>query len=385
MKKRFIIFPLVAAVTVLAMTGCGAGAVQSCNKGMEYYNSHNYTEAASCFQEAVNKSSENTDYRIYLGMTQIELEDYDAAMETFDAAIAIDAECRDAYRGKGIVFYKEGNYAEALTQLKKAIDMSQNKYDDIHVDSLRYYASSLLITCDYANAAEAYTLLLDKANQKEKAELYYCRGTAYVFLREENKAVLDYEESIKICDDNYVTYCNMYSNFMEAGYADRAESYLKRLLNGESEDKDKLLFGRTYFILGDYEKAKEYLETAYSDGEGDAAYYLAMTYEKLQNYAEADRLYQEYLGKHPNDAHIYNQYGAYLINRGNYDGALAYIETGIEYDNPKVMQELYFNRAVCYEYKHNYAKAFEYFSEYVKKYPNDKAAQREYEFLKTRQ
>ncbi len=367
------------------MTGCGAGAVQSCNKGMEYYNSHNYTEAASCFQEAVNKSSENTDYRIYLGMTQIELEDYDAAMETFDAAIAIDAECRDAYRGKGIVFYKEGNYAEALTQLKKAIDMSQNKYDDIHVDSLRYYASSLLITCDYANAAEAYTLLLDKANQKEKAELYYCRGTAYVFLREENKAVLDYEESIKICDDNYVTYCNMYSNFMEAGYADRAESYLKRLLNGESEDKDKLLFGRTYFILGDYEKAKEYLETAYSDGEGDAAYYLAMTYEKLQNYAEADRLYQEYLGKHPNDAHIYNQYGAYLINRGNYDGALAYIETGIEYDNPKVMQELYFNRAVCYEYKHDYAKAFEYFSEYVKKYPNDKAAQREYEFLKTRQ
>lgn len=383
MKKRFIIYPLVAAVSVLAMTGCGAGAVQSCNKGMEYYNSHNYSEAEECFREAVNKKSDNTEYRIYLGMTQIELEDYEGAMETFDSALAIDADCRDAYRGKGIVYYKENDYANAIEQLKKAIDLSQNKYDDIHVDALKYYASSLLVTCDYANAADAYTTLLDKVSQKEKADLYYCRGTAYVFLREENKAVLDYEESIKIRDDNYLTYCNMYSNFMEAGYTDRAESYLKRLLNGE--DEDRLLFGRTYYILGDYEKAKEYLETAYSDGDGDAAYYLAMTYEKLQNYAEADKLYQEYLGKHPSDAHIYNQYGAYLINRGNYDSALAYIDTGIEYNNPQVMQELYFNRAVCYEYKHDYAKAFEYFSEYVRKYPNDKAAQREYEFLKTRQ
>lgn len=383
MKKRFIIYPLAAVVSVLAMTGCGAGAVQSCNKGMEYYNSHNYSEAEECFREAVNKKSDNTEYRIYLGMTQIELEDYEGAMETFDSALAIDADCRDAYRGKGIVYYKENDYANAIEQLKKAIDLSQNKYDDIHVDALKYYASSLLVTCDYANAADAYTALLDKVSQKEKADLYYCRGTAYVFLREENKAVLDYEESIKIRDDNYLTYCNMYSNFMEAGYTDRAESYLKRLLNGE--DEDRLLFGRTYYILGDYEKAKEYLETAYSDGDGDAAYYLAMTYEKLQNYAEADKLYQEYLGKHPSDAHIYNQYGAYLINRGNYDSALAYIDTGIEYNNPQVMQELYFNRAVCYEYKHDYAKAFEYFSEYVRKYPNDKAAQREYEFLKTRQ
>lgn len=383
MKKRLIIYPLVAAVSVLAMTGCGAGAVQSCNKGMEYYNSHDYPEAESCFREAVNKKSDNTEYRIYLGMTQIELEDYAGAMESFDSALAIDADCRDAYRGKGIVYYKESDYANAIEQLKKAIDLSQNKYDDIHVDALKYYASSLLVTGDYANAAEAYTALLDKVSQKEKADLYYCRGTAYVFLREENKAVLDYEESIKIRDDNYLTYCNMYSNFMEVGYTDRAESYLKRLLNGE--DEDRLLFGRTYYILGDYEKAKEYLETAYSDGDGDAAYYLAMTYEKLQNYAEADKLYQEYLGKHPSDAHIYNQYGAYLINRGNYDSALAYIDTGIEYNNPQVMQELYFNRAVCYEYKHDYAKAFEYFSEYVKKYPNDKAAQREYEFLKTRQ
>lgn len=382
MKKRFIICPLSVAVA-FALTGCGAGATQSCNKGMEYYNSKNYSEAASCFQEAVNKKSDNTDYRIYLGMTKIELEDYDGAVESFDAAISIDKECRDAYRGKGIVYYKEGDFAGAIVQLKEAIDMSGSKYDDIHVDALKYYASSLFITEDYANAADAYTTLLDKVSGSDRADLYYYRGTSYIFLGDENKAVADYEESLKICGDNYITYCNMYSNFMEAGYTDRAESYLKRLLNGD--DTDKLLFGRTYFNLGDYDRAREYLESAYADGESDAAYYLAMTYEKLQNYAEADRLYQEYLGEHPSDAHIYNQYGAYLINRGNYDGALAYIDTGIGYNDPQVMQELYFNRAVCYEYKHDYAKALEYFSEYVKKYPNDRDARREYEFLLTRQ
>lgn len=385
MKKCFIIYPLAALTAALALvaTGCTAEAVQDCNRGMEYYNAESYSEAADCFREAVGKDTDNTDYRVYLAMAQLELEDFDGAVESFDAAIALDENCRDAYRGKGIVYYREGNYADAITVLKEVVDRSDGKHDDIYVDALRYYASAKLLTEDYAGAVEAYTLLLDNVSGKEKADLYYNRGTAYVFLRDENSAVVDYEESLKICDDNYSTYCNMYSNFMEAGYKDRAESYLKRLLNGD--DEDKLLFGKTYYNLGDYDKAQQYLEAAYTEGEDEAAYYLAMTYEKLQNYAKADELYQEYLGKHPSDAHIYNQYGAYLINRGNYESALVYIDTGIEYNDANVMQQLLFNRAVCYEYMHEYAKALEYFNEYIKKYPGDKAAMREYEFLQTRQ
>lgn len=82
-----------------------------------------------------------------------------------------------------------------------------------------------------------------------------------------------------------------------------------------------------------------------------------MTYEAMENYADADKLYQEYLGKHPNDAFIYNQYGAYLINRGKYANALVYIETGIELGDSDAMQGLMYNQAVCYEYKHDYDKA----------------------------
>lgn len=170
----------------------------------------------------------------------------------------------------------------------------------------------------------------------------------------------------------------MYTNLKDGGYTERAESYLRRLL--DKDKKDNLLFGKTYYNLGDYDKAVEYLESEYKDGNNEAAYYLAMTYEAMENYADADKLYQEYLGKHPNDAFIYNQYGAYLINRGKYANALVYIETGIELGDSDAMQGLMYNQAVCYEYKHDYDKARDAFEEYLKSYPNDKAARKEYDF-----
>lgn len=383
MKIHFIInLALAGAVSALVLTGCSAKASENYRSGMECFNEADYDRAVEYFKQAVETDSDNVEYLVSLGMAQTELLDYSGAIDTFDSAIAVDDSSADAYRGKGIVYYRQGDYDNAMKELETAISLSDDKYDEIQIDALKYYASCQYITCDYEGAIESYGKLIENADKSDMAELYYARGCAYIKEDDENNAVLDYEKSLDYEDDNYETYCNMYVCFKEAGYEERAESYLRRLLNGT--DTDNLLFGKTYYNLGEYDRSIEYLESEYNDGNNEAAYYLAMTYEAMGNYAEADSLYQEYLGKHPNDAFIYNQYGAYLINRGKYENALVYIETGIELNDSEAMQGLLFNQAVCYEYLHKYDEAMQAFEDYLVQYPNDKAARKEYEFLETR-
>ena len=161
----------------------------------------------------------------------------------------------------------------------------------------------------------------------------------------------------------------------------------------ERADADKPHMGLTTWaaapkgkiVKSDVSVAKNYLsEQEMRSLERIVSAYLDLAEDPMENYADADKLYQEYLGKHPNDAFIYNQYGAYLINRGKYANALVYIETGIELGDSDAMQGLMYNQAVCYEYKHDYDKARDAFEEYLKSYPNDKAARKEYDFLMTR-
>lgn len=349
MKKHFIIDLIVAgAMAACVLGGCGKQSPRYCTTGM----------------------------------TKIENHDYEGAIEEFNEEISKDSGNRDAYRGLGIAYYRLGNMKLAKDNFKIVIDKSGNKYDDIHLDSMKYYAECLAGSGDYDSAVQYYSVLISKCDKEEKADFYYLRGCAYIHLNDENNAALDFEKSLECEDGNYSTYCNMYNAFMNSGYVDRAESYLRRLIN--AEDADAMLIGKTYFALGNYDLAEQYLEEAYDDGESEASYYLAMNYEKHEKYTEADNFYISYMNKHPEDPNIYNQYGAFLINMKNYETALSYIEKGLEKADKDSERALLYNEAICYEYMGDYDKAYELFESYVAKYPEDKSAKKEYEFLKTR-
>ena len=59
-------------------------------------------------------------------------------------------------------------------------------------------------------------------------------------------------------------------------------------------------------------------------------------------------------------------------------------QAGLQCEDASLQQSLRFNEAIAYEYLSDFEKAGELLSAYLKDYPNDEAAQREYEFLKTR-
>lgn len=382
MRNRLFIYFFCAGVMFTSLlSGCKASGEDFYSDGMSYYEQSDYSKAVECFQKAVEQDGKNAEYFVGLGMSQLEISDYSGAKESFNTVIKVDDDNRDGYRGLGIAYMSEENYSEAVKYFSEVEALSA-KYDAVCIDAMKYMASCYFELKNYTEAVNTYTRILSKVEKEDKCYIYYLRGCCYIMLDDESNAALDYEEAIKLNGTDYDLCCNMYYYFKDAGYTDRAESYLKRIV--QAEDADDYLKGKIFFIIEDYAQAENCLLAAYDEGNTDAAYYLAMTYEKKQDYVKAEELYKQYLSDHPNDYGIYNQYGAYMISRGEYENALVYIETGLELAKSDNKQELLFNQAVCYEYMGDFTKAYELFSEYNMLYPNDAAAKKELDFLSSR-
>lgn len=382
MKKNFIIDLVCVGAVMALMTGCKATGEDYYQDGLSYYKNSDYSKAVECFQKAVENDGDNISYSVYLGMSQLETGDYPGAMSTFISVTRTDDSNRDAFRGLGIAYMNNNLYEDALQAFSKVLELS-DKYDSIRMDAMKYMAECYYELGEYEESVSIYTELISKADKEDKYELYYLRGSAYIKLDDENNGTLDYEKVLDLKGNDYYLCCNMYYNFKDAGYIDRAESYLKRIIQAE-DDVDNYLRGKTYYILEDYEQAEKYLSESYDEGNNEAAYFLALTYEQKKDYVNAEKLYQSYLSKHSDDYGIYNQYGAYLMNIGDYNNAIVYIETGLELASEEKQEELLFNQAVCYEYLGEYDRAYTLFEEYLTRYPNDAAARKELDFLSSR-
>ena len=73
-----------------------------------------------------------------------------------------------------------------------------------------------------------------------------------------------------------------------------------------------------------------------------------------------------------------------LLVKGDYEGALTTIESGLSLGGGDGMQGLMFNRVVAYERSYDFAKAKKAMDEYLKLYPDDETAVRENVFLSSR-
>lgn len=318
------------------------------------------------------------------GMDKITEGDYSLALELFESAIQTDSEVASAYRGRGIALFHQNNIIAAEEAFFKAMELYGQNYGAEQLDTMKYYADCLYKLGRFEESVANYDILLDKTSG-DQAYLYFMRGSAYVKLHNENQAVIDYEKALKGNENNYDMCDSMFECFMSEGYEERARSYLMRLLNGSSDDK--LYIGKIYYRLGEYEKAQDYLKTAYNTGVTEAVYYLALCMEATGQAGITD-LYVRHMDKFPEDCMVYNQYASYLINSGNYSKALEIIEQGLKVGGENIASDvragLMYNEGVCNEFLGNFAKAREIFKEYVELYPNDANAYREYQFLLSR-
>ena len=188
---------------------------------------------------------------------------------------------------------------------------------------------------------------------------------------------------------------------------------------GEKEKIRKEAF--VYFNEEDYVKAADLFEELLdkktlfsSDTDKDAEAYLAECYYQLEDYKQADKLYDRLIDGNPGETRNYLLKGRCLedqdraeeavscyeqgyketgaselllricrvyIEEKDYDKALEHAQEGTKGDS---RQEFLFMKIVIEEKARDYQAAYEAAEEYISLYPEDEKGRKEYVFLSTR-
>lgn len=316
------------------------------------------------------------------GMQAVEELRYEDALSGFEEALVSGEDARLAYRGKGLACLGLARYDEAAESLEKCLSVSSCIPDDMDYDINYYLATAYYKAGRLQEAKEVYDAVLALKNKEQSA--YFMRGVVLLEMGSYEQAKPDFDRAIELAPTDYDQLIEIYKKLSDAGYDEAGAAYLEAALQNDAKDIGNYNKGRMYFYLEDFESARNYLEQARDAGDAQAAYYLGKTWENLGEYNYAASVYLSYLQDQGESALIYNQLALCDMQLEDYEGALAALEAGLALEDAELKQTLLFNRIAAYEYQGDFKQAAALMSSYVKEYPDDQAAAREYEFLRSR-
>ena len=293
-----------------------------------------------------------------------------------------------AYRKIGINAMGEGNYEEAINNFQLALDQSKGQIRNLELDICMQKAEALYLNEQPEDAIAVCDAVLDY--DKSYATAYYLRGNLYLQQGDSEKALADYEQAAKYADADYEIYIQLYENLNRAGMKAEGEKYLNKALELKGKGRYYLTNrGYIYYLMGDYENAKEQLLQAVAieqkEGEDDKAeLYLAQTAEQLGDEQTAAQYYKAYAENHADDSIVLEELGNMAMEKEDYADACAYYQKGLQTSNPSNEQLLRRGEIAALEQLYEFEQAKEKMAQYVLDYPEDEQAAREYLFLKTR-
>ena len=196
----------------------------------------------------------------------------------------------------------------------------------------------------------------------------------------------DFNHAVEMAPKDVDMIINIFEALQKNGYRENGLEYLDNSLAKYENSMSALNRGRIYYYKEEYQTAAIALEEARNadNDSSEASLYLGMTYEAVGENNYASNVYESYLARNPKDALVHNQLAVCKMKLGDYQGALASIQEGMQVGNMSVMQNLAFNEIIIYEYLGEFQKAEALMSAYLEAYPSDEAAVREQIFLNTR-
>lgn len=147
--------------------------------------------------------------------------------------------------------------------------------------------------------------------------------------------------------------------------------------------------GMELFEQKKYDEALELFQKEAESGEKQAEAYLGMglVYWEQQKYEEARNAFQKALDAGTEKTGtLYNLLASCEMQLGDYQSALNHYNLGLqsEGNSAELTQEMEFNQIAAYEKLYEWESAKAKIEEYIAKYPDDEAAKKEAEFLRTR-
>lgn len=288
------------------------------------------------------------------------------------------------FRDIGIADMQKGDYDGAIVAFGSALAQCAGEITDTEIDICYYKAAALYASGDTQGAYDTYQALIDY--NKDDGNAYYLMGCLDLQNGNTDTAVSNFEKAVSCNKNDYKLYIGIYEDLAAYNMKEQGEEYLNKAFDIKGNSADDLTNrGRIYYLLGQYDNAKEELAAAIKKESKEANLYLAQVYEAEGDSEQAETYYQAYTDSGIADSTAMNALAEIEMGRGNYASALNYIKQGLAMENVPNRAMLLSNQIIACEYTGDFATAWEVVQEYITLCPDDAAAQREYIFLKNRQ
>lgn len=251
--------------------------------------------------------------------------DQDQALRWLSLAVSTRPCDPNALTSLGVLYWRLGDYASAVTTLSSALALNSN-------DVVRYHLGAA-----YAGLG-GYELALDTWSQVHGWLFFYIQGRAYEEAEDWERAILMYRTAVRIDASNSEVRARLGHALFRGGYA-------------------------TSEAIAELEKALEIDPTNIY-----ANLYLGEIYEKQQLFVEARKLYQRMRQQNPTDPIGYTALGRNLLLDHQCALAVAELTRSLEL-NPGDYHVLYL-RGLAYSCLKEHARAIQDLEQAVSRMPN---------------
>ena len=305
--------------------------------GSSWYNIDEYEKAYDSFNAASSLNLESVHIHNMKGVTLNKLERYDEAINSFDEAIAIDPDEQVSYAGKGHAYVDSGRSENAIPSIEKAIEINPTD-SDIH--GIKGVALINLSQYDEAIKSLDESIRLNPSN-----------SASYKFKSIALWNLLSYEESIETIEraisldpknDDFIR--QKIELLMDLRRYDESLAEIEKVLRINYQDPTMLNAKSLCLSLNQcHDQAISSIKKAILIGSSPEPLLLmankGIILARSGKYAEAISICNSVIGTNPsNEAGYYGIACCYAL-QGNYNMALASLQEAINIDPKRCRDE----------------------------------------------
>jgi len=264
---------------------------------------------------------------------------YEEAISKLKRAIEIIPDCEGVYNNLGIAYLGKGMHDEAIVEFKRALEISSS-YAEVHRGLGIAYCNKAM----YGEAIVELTKAL--AINPDDAHAHYVLGMTYYRKGTYNEAIAELKRALEINPDYAEAHYELGLTYYEKGmYDEEIAEYKKAIESSPGYFDPHYNLRIVYHGRGMYDEAivefKRALEISPSNTE--VHFNLGSAYDRKGMFSEAITEYKSALGINPNFAKAYNNLAIVYYIKKEYILAIEYCDKAIELGcrvHPQFLEDL---------------------------------------------
>lgn len=226
----------------------------------------------------------------------LDSKEYDKASAEIEAAFKIEPKCAFCYFAQGVIMERQANRSQAMQKYNKAIELDPDTPQYYYYRGNLNVNMALLQKSDFNTdklksgitlAIEDFTKAINL--KPVNIDLYYReRGSAYLSISEYSKALLDFQEILKLNKKDTPLLCKVGECYLKLNDPDKALKFLLEADPSEIDDSCMVNTALAYSIKNEKENAIKYLKMAINKNEITANYGISKSDPGWNNIRETE-------------------------------------------------------------------------------------------------